>query len=32
MTFKYFTNASPEYMNDVFNKSDQNSTTTRAYC
>ena len=31
MTFKYFTNASPEYMN-VFNRSDQNSTTTKAYC
>ena len=31
MTFKYFSNLSPLYMNDVFKPAGQNTTATRTY-
>ena len=31
MTFKYFSNLSTAYMNDVFKTSGQNSITTKAF-
>ena len=31
MTFKYFNNLNPLYMNDVFKPAGQNTTATRTY-
>ena len=31
MTFKYFSNSSAAFMNDVFKRSGRNSTTTTAF-